>query len=198
MAADPLSNQRKWRKWRLGLLLVALTLLAYQPAAWRGGFIWDDDVYVTDNKLLTAPDGLRRIWFSFDSPSQYFPLVYTVLRFEHQLWGLAPGGYHWVNILLHAANVLLLWRLLQRLNLPAAWLAAALFALHPVEVESVAWVTELKNVLSLFFCLLSARLGWSLPEKLRGAGGSTRRLCCVRVWRCRPKRPHARCLRRSC
>lgn len=149
--------REKWRSWRLGLLLAAITFLAYQPAVWRGGFIWDDDVYVTNNKLLTAPDGLRRIWFSLDSPSQYFPLVYTVLRVEHRLWGLAPRGYHWVNLLLHTANVLLLWRLLRRMGLPACWLAAALFALHPVEVESVAWVTELKNVLSLFFCLLSAR-----------------------------------------
>ena len=101
--------------------------------------------------------GLTRIWFSLDSPSQYFPLVYTVLRLERALWGLAPAGYHWVNLLLHAANALLLWRLLARLRLPACWLAAALFALHPVQVESVAWVTELKNVLSLFFCLLAAR-----------------------------------------
>jgi tetratricopeptide (TPR) repeat protein len=163
MAADLL--RPRGREWWLGTFLVALTLLAYQPAAWHGGFIWDDDVYVTENKLLTAPDGLRRIWFSLDSPSQYFPLVYTVLRVEHQLWGLAPAGYHWVNLLLHAANVLLLWRLLRRLRLPGSWLAAALFALHPVEVESVAWVTELKNVLSLFFCLLSARAWLEFAEE---------------------------------
>jgi tetratricopeptide (TPR) repeat protein len=136
-------------------VLVAVVVLAYQPA-WQAGFIWDDDVYVTHNRLLTAPDGLKRIWFSLDSPSQYFPLVYTVLRLEHAAWGLASGGYHWVNILLHAANALVLWGLLRRCRVPAAWLAAALFALHPVEVESVAWVTELKNVLSLFFCLLTA------------------------------------------
>jgi tetratricopeptide (TPR) repeat protein len=142
------------------LVLVAAVLLAYQPV-WQAGFIWDDDVYVTHNRLLTAPDGLKRIWFSLDSPSQYFPLVYTVLRLERTAWGLASGGYHWVNILLHAANALLLWGLLRRWRLPAAWLAAAFFALHPVEVESVAWVTELKNVLSLFFCLLTA---WAWVE----------------------------------
>ncbi len=140
----------------LAALLVAATILAYQPA-WHAGFIWDDDVYVTNNRLLTAPDGLERIWFSLDSPSQYFPLVYTVLRLERHAWGLASGGYHWVNILLHAANALLLWRVLRRLAIPGAWLGAALFALHPVQVESVAWVTELKNVLSLFFCLLAVR-----------------------------------------
>ena len=142
----------------MGLFLSIATVIAYQPA-WRAGFIWDDDVYVTTNPLLTAPDGFGRIWFSMDSPSQYFPLTYTVFRLEHGLWGLNPAGYHWVNILLHAANALLVWQLLKRLGVPGAWLAAAIFALHPVEVESVAWVTELKSVLSLFFILL-ALLAW--------------------------------------
>jgi len=139
-------------------LLIAATILAYQPA-WNAGFIWDDDDYVTNNPLLTAPDGLKRIWFSKDSPSQYFPLTYTTFRIERALWGLNPAGYHWVNILLHAANALLVWRLLSRLKIPGAWLAAGIFALHPVQVESVAWISELKNVQSLFFCLL-ALLAW--------------------------------------
>jgi tetratricopeptide (TPR) repeat protein len=142
-----------------GALLVAATILVYQKA-WHAGYIWDDDVYVTTNKLLTAPDGLRRIWFSLDSPSQYFPLVYTTFRLEHALWGLNSAGYHWVNILLHAANALLLWRLLRSLEGPGAWLAAAIFALHPVHVESVAWITERKNVLMGFFFLL-ALLAWT-------------------------------------
>ena len=158
MAAEP--SARFGRLWLQGLILAAAVVLAYQPA-WHAGFIWDDDVYVTHNRLLTAPDGLKRIWFSQDSPSQYFPLVYTVLRIERSAWGLASGGYHWVNILLHAANALLVWGLLRRLRLPVPWLAAAFFALHPVQVESVAWVTELKNVLSLFFCLLTA---WAWVE----------------------------------
>jgi tetratricopeptide (TPR) repeat protein len=144
--------------WIFGLCLVAATMISYQPV-WDAGFIWDDDEYVTDNPLLTATDGLRRIWFSLDSPSQYFPLTYTAFRIEHALWGLMPAGYHWVNILLHAVNALLVWRLLQRLSVPGAWLAAAIFALHPVQVESVAWVTELKSVLSLFFILLTL-LAW--------------------------------------
>jgi tetratricopeptide (TPR) repeat protein len=137
-----------------GGLIVLLVFLAYLPAL-RGGFIWDDDMYVTNNPLLTAPDGLSRIWFSTDSPSQYFPLTYTVFRIEHSLWGLNPAGYHGVNILLHAINALLVWLLLKRLSVPGAWLAAAIFALHPVQVESVAWITELKSVLSLFFILLT-------------------------------------------
>lgn len=157
-----------WRSGLLALLLLAATIFAYQPA-WHAGFIWDDDVYVTENRLLTAPDGLKRIWFSADSPSQYFPLVYTVLRAERGLWGLHAAGYHWVNILLHAANALLLWRVLRRLRVPAAWFGAALFALHPVQVESVAWVTELKNVLSLFFFLLAAWEWLYFVEDLPGS-----------------------------
>ena len=154
----PLPRFAGWDKWLWALLLAAVTILAYQQA-WRAGYIWDDDVYVTENKLLTAPDGLSRIWFSLDSPSQYFPLVYTSFRIERALWGLHPAGYHWVNILLHTANALLVWRLLGHLRVPGAWLGAALFALHPVQVESVAWITERKNVLMGLFFLL-ALLAW--------------------------------------
>jgi protein O-mannosyl-transferase len=157
--ATPVPPDRWWnRSWLRALLLVAVIVLAYQPA-WDAGFVWDDDDYVTHNPLLSAPDGLKRIWFSTDSPSQYFPLVYTTFRLEHTLWGLNSSGYHWVNILLHAANALLVWRLLRRLSIPGAWLGAAIFALHPVQVESVAWISELKNVQSLFFFLL-ALIAW--------------------------------------
>jgi protein O-mannosyl-transferase len=140
--------------WLGAATLAALTIFAYWPA-WHGGFIWDDDRYVTHNYLLIAPDGLRRIWFSLDAPSQYFPLAYTVLRIERSLWDLNPVGYHWVNILLHLGNALLVWCILARLKVPGAWLAAAIFALHPVQVESVAWISELKNVLMGFFFLLT-------------------------------------------
>ena len=153
-----LATGSRRQSWLLALLLIAMTVIAYQQA-WNAGYIWDDDKYVTQNHLLTAPDGLKRIWFSRDSPSQYFPLVYTTFRVEHAIWGLNATGYHWVNILLHATNALLVWSLLRRLNVPGAWLAAALFALHPVNVESVAWITERKNVLMGFFFLL-ALLAW--------------------------------------
>jgi tetratricopeptide (TPR) repeat protein len=143
-------------RWLWGLLLLCGVIVAYVPAL-RGGFVWDDDVYVTHNVLLTAPDGLWRIWFSLDSPSQYFPLVYTSFYFERMLWGLQAAGYHAVNVVLHAANALLLWRLLLRLRIPGAWIGAAIFALHPVQVESVAWITERKNVLMGLFFLLSLR-----------------------------------------
>ena len=140
--------------WLGAASLAALTVFAYWPA-WHGGFIWDDDRYVTHNYLLIAPDGLRRIWFSLDAPSQYFPLAYTVLRIERSLWDLNPVGYHWVNILLHLGNALLVWCIVTRLKVPGAWLAAAIFALHPIQVESVGWISELKNVLMGFFFLLT-------------------------------------------
>jgi protein O-mannosyl-transferase len=140
------------------LLLVGLTLAAYLPAL-RAGYVWDDDDYVYENHLLWEPDGFRRIWLSTDAPSQYFPLVYTSYRIEHALWGLDPFGYHLVNVLLHAANALLLWRVLAVMGLPGGPIAAALFALHPVHVESVAWITERKNVLS-GLCFLVSLAAW--------------------------------------
>lgn len=152
--AWPQSQAGSWSQLWPGLLLPLLVFLAYSPAL-HCGFIWDDDVYITRNPLLSAPDGLRRIWFSLDSPSQYFPLTYTTFRLEYSLWGSQPFGYHFDNILLHAANAWLVWWLLRRLAVPGAWLGAALFALHPVQVESVAWATERKNVLSLLFFLLA-------------------------------------------
>jgi tetratricopeptide (TPR) repeat protein len=154
---DGKKKSHGYRELLWGLLLIVLTLIAYHPA-WHAGFIWDDDVYVTGNPLLTASDGLWRIWFSLDSPSQYFPLTYTAFYVERSFWGLNPVGYHWVNFLLHAANALLVWRLLAQLRVPGAWLAAAVFALHPVQVESVAWITERKNVLMGFFFLLTLRV----------------------------------------
>lgn len=162
--SDSTSGQNPERvKWfrhpaALAGLLILLVLAAYLPAL-RCGFIWDDDKYVTDNPMLTATNGLHEIWFSAHTQSQYFPLVYTTFRFERQLWGLNPLGYHLVNILLHGLNAVLIWIILKRLQMPGAWLAAAIFALHPVQVETVAWITELKNLESLFFYLL-ALLAW--------------------------------------
>jgi len=140
------------------VVLAAVTIFAYRPA-WHGGFLWDDDAYIINNELLTAPDGWQRIWFSLDSPSQYFPLTYSTFRIEHALWSVNTTGYHWVNLLLHVANALLVWAVLARLRVPGSWLAAAIFALHPVQVESVAWITERKNVLMGFFFLLTV-LAW--------------------------------------
>jgi len=142
----------------LAAMLMLLVLAAYLPAL-NAGFIWDDDEYVTNNPMLTATNGLQKIWFSAHDQSQYFPLVYTTFRFERRLWGLNPLGFHLVNVLLHGLNAVLVWMVLRRLQVPVAWLAAAVFALHPVQVESVAWVSELKNIESLLFYLL-ALLAW--------------------------------------
>ncbi len=136
------------------MVIIVVCSAAYVPAI-KGGFVWDDDDYVTDNPLLTAPDGFYNIWFSTDAPSQYFPLTYTTYWVEYRLWGFNPFGYHVVNVAIHIANALLLWLVLRRLSIPGAWFASAVFALHPVQVESVAWITERKNVLMLFFSLLS-------------------------------------------
>lgn len=162
-SSDVASSGERRRVWtrHLGVLaglLVLLALIAYLPAL-HGGFIWDDDLYVTQNSMLTDKDGLHEIWFSAHTQSQYFPLVYTTFRFERELWGLNPFGFHVVNVLLHGLNAVLVWIVLRRLLAPGAWLAAAIFALHPVEVETVAWVAELKSIESLFFYLL-ALLAW--------------------------------------
>ncbi len=140
-------------------LLLLVTLLAYIPAL-SGDWIWDDDHYVTHNSTLRSAAGLRRIWTEPDALPQYYPLVHTTYWIEYHLWGLDPAGYHLMNVLLHALGAIVLWRLLVWLKVPGAWLAAALFAVHPVEVESVAWITERKNVLSgvFFFLALLAYL----------------------------------------
>ncbi|HEY3246361.1 MAG TPA: tetratricopeptide repeat protein [Phycisphaerae bacterium] len=136
-------------------LLFGLVIAAYFPTFFSG-YIWDDDLYLTQNPAITQPGGLGRIWLSADCP-QYYPLVFTTFWVEHHFWGLAPAGYHLVNVALHATNALLLAGLLARLGVRGTWLAAAIFAVHPVHVESVAWITERKNVLSLCFYLLAFR-----------------------------------------
>lgn len=133
------------------MTLVLAVAAVYWPATRHGGFIWDDDDYVTDNRTLRSVQGLKRIWTEPGAVPQYYPLVHTTYWLEYRLWGLDPHGYHIVNVILHIAGALLLWRVLVVLRVPGAWLGAMLFALHPVHVESVAWVTERKNVLSGVF-----------------------------------------------
>jgi tetratricopeptide (TPR) repeat protein len=130
-------------------------LAAYTPAI-PGRFIWDDDDYVENNAMLRDFSGLRDIWLRPRSSPQYYPLVHTTYWLEYQLSGLAPHTFHLTNIGLHMANAILLWVVLRKLAVPGAWFVALVFAVHPVHVESVAWITERKNVLSGFFYFLAA------------------------------------------
>ncbi len=136
-----------------GSLIVLLVILAYLPAL-RGGFVWDDDSWTTNlSALFRDTIGLRLIWFMPTVLQQYYPLSGTTFWLDYQLWKFWTPPYHVENVLLHALAAVLFWRLLLRLQLPGAWLASAIFAFHPVMVESVAWITERKNVLSLVFYL---------------------------------------------
>ncbi len=157
-----------------GVMLAAAVVAAYLPAL-RAGFVWDDDDHVELNTQLRSAEGLRRIWLDPRSTPQYYPLVHTSFWIEYRLWGLWPAGYHAVNVALHACAALLVARVLLRLGLRsrAAWLAAWLFALHPVQVESVAWITERKNVLSAV-CYLGALWAYLAYARWSGGNGSRR------------------------
>ncbi len=153
----PVGGQRLSRILVWALVLVGAVWLAYLPAL-QAGFIWDDDDYVTNNPTLRTLSGLAEIWLNPRSIPQYYPMVHTTFWLEYRLWGLSPMGYHAVNVGLHAASAVLVWRILALLGLPGAFVAALLFALHPVQVESVAWITERKNTLSGLFFLASTYL----------------------------------------
>ena len=151
----------------LGLFLLALCV--YAPT-FRAGYIWDDPDYVVNNQNLRSIGGVVDIWLSPKSLPQYYPLVHTTYWLEYRLWGLHPLGYHVVNVLLHALAGALFWRLLLKLQIPGALLASVLFITHPVMVESVAWVTERKNTLSIVFYLitLQAYLSWDTKRYTPG------------------------------
>jgi tetratricopeptide (TPR) repeat protein len=151
----PPESPESHRRLTIGIVVIAgLVLAAYWPAL-QAGYIWDDDDYVLANETLRSIDGLYRIWFEFGAVPQYYPLVHTVFWIQYRLWELNPLGYHTVNVTLHLLSALMLWRILTMLDIRGSWLAAAIFAVHPVTVESAAWVSELKNVLSLFMALLA-------------------------------------------
>jgi tetratricopeptide (TPR) repeat protein len=140
------------------LVLILMALAAYQPAL-LGGYLWDDEFSVEGNDLLRSVQGLWRIWAepsAIPHEEHYWPLTYTSLWVDTRIWGPRPFGPHLSNVLLHGANCVLLWGLLARLAVPGAWLASAAFALHPVHVESVAWIIERKDLLCAFFYLLAA------------------------------------------
>ena len=140
------------RDWLWGFLLIALVFIAYAPV-FGAGFVWDDESHLTKNPCIVGPLGLKGIWTS--TQAVYYPLVLTTFWVLHKFVGLNPLPYHILNVLMHAGSAVLLWRLLRQLGVHGAWLGAALWALHPVMVQSVAWATELKNTQSCLFYLLS-------------------------------------------
>ena len=158
------SGPAVWRRiWLPAGLLLAATFLAYWPAL-HGGFVWDDDTHISANPTLRSWRGLWNIWFQPGSTCQYYPLSFTLFWAGYHLWGLNPLGYHLLNVALHGLVAVLLWQVLERLKVRGAWLAGAIFALHPICVMSVAWMTELKNTLS---ASLALGAGWAY---LRFAG----------------------------
>lgn len=158
--AGPAGRRRRFHlhlspDWLFAAALVAAVFLAYQPV-WHAGFIWDDDWHLTENPCVVGPKGLKEIWTT--KAAKICPLVQTTFWVEHKIWRLQPLPYHLVNLLLHAANALVLWQLLRRLGVFGAGLGAAIWALHPVQVETAAWITEMKNTQSAFFYLLAILL----------------------------------------
>jgi tetratricopeptide (TPR) repeat protein len=116
--------------------------------------VWDDDTMLTGNRLIRAGDGLRQFWFTRNA-QDYWPVTSTTLWIEWRLWGLNPLGYHLTNLALHLGEVFLLWSVLRKLRVPGGWLAAMLFAVHPINVESVTWIAQRKNLMALLFALLT-------------------------------------------
>lgn len=141
--------------------------LAYLPAL-HGGWIWDDYPYIVQNPALRSAAGLRSIWLA-PTGVNYFPITFTAQWVQWHLWGEATAGYHLTNLALHVLNCFLLWGVLGRLGVRMAWLAGLLFAVHPVAVESVAWISELKNVLSLAFVLAALAAYLEFDERRRPA-----------------------------
>jgi len=158
----PATNDSIQKQWLGIIALLALVAVTFWPTL-HNGFIWDDDLLLYENSVILSPQGLHDLWFSI-KPIDYFPITYTDFWFEWRLWGMNPTGYHVTNLILHAINALLLWRVLRRIIgttaganlLDAAWIGAALYALHPVNVATVAWIAERKNTMAMMFALLCA------------------------------------------
>jgi tetratricopeptide (TPR) repeat protein len=148
-----------------GACLALLVIAVFAPTLMHG-FVWDDDVNVVDNPNLRTASGLLRIWLDPSASQQYYPLTHTTFWIQYQAGGLRAWPYHAVNVLLHATAAVLLWLILRKLSIPGAWFAAAVFAIHPLQTESLAWVTERKNVLAavFFFAAILLYLGRVLRE----------------------------------
>lgn len=152
------------------VFIAVLVVIAYYPSL-KGDFIFDDELLLTQNKIIKAPDGLYQIWFSTNA-LEYYPISYTVFWIEWRLWGLNPIGYHAVSLVLHVFEAVLIWLILRKLSIPGAFFAAIIFSVHPVNVESVAWIAQLRNLMTLFFCLLST---WCYITVVMPAAGTDTR-----------------------
>ncbi len=155
-AGTPVSRPAEPQDWSAALfaLLFCATFIAYLPAL-KGALLWDDNAHVTRPELQSF-HGLWRIWSELGATQQYYPLLHSAFWAEHRLWGNTPLGYHLTNVVFHAVSACLVVVIVGRLRLPGAWLAGLIFALHPVCVEAVAWVSEQKSTLSTVFYLASA------------------------------------------
>src|SRR5437899_7446949 len=140
----------------LGSLLFIVTLAAYWPSI-HGGMLWDDDAHITRPGLQSI-GGLARMWFQPGATQQYYPLLHTAFWIEHHLWKDSTFGYHLLNVMLHVLAACLFALILSELSVKGAWIGAFIFALHPVAVESVAWISEQKNTLSGVFYLMAMLL----------------------------------------
>ncbi len=143
-------------------MITLLAFVCYFPSL-SSGFIWDDDMYITGSPFVKAADGLYGLWCTTQTPD-YWPLSNSSFWIEWRLWGIHAGGYHALNLLFHIAVCGLIWCILRRLSIPGAFWAAMIFAVHPVNVESVAWIAQRKNVMALLFFLLS--ILWYLKAEM--------------------------------
>ena len=134
-------------------LIIVTVFLAYLPSI-SGGFILDDNLLLTENQLIKASDGLYKFWCTTEA-TDYWPVANTTLWIEWRLWGMHPTGYRVTNLILHVAETLLVWLILRKLSIPGAFLAAMIFAVHPVNVESVSWIAQRKDMLAVLFFLVS-------------------------------------------
>ena len=174
---------------RMGSVAVGVLAVVVFIPAFSAAFLWDDTIIIDFHDQVR---GFADIWLNpsrIESEGHYWPVVYTTFWVEHMLWGLDPVGYHVVNVVLHAANSMLVLALLRRLGMPGAWFAAALFAVHPMHVDSVVWAIERKDVLSALFLLVVGAglspLGRTSPRCRRGGKGTGRVLASARfgAWR---------------
>ncbi len=171
-----------WLQFLIGALaLLLLTQISYWPLH-TAGYIWDDAGWLVHNHFAHHWRGLWSIWLNPKASIQYYPLVFTAFVVQWHLWGADAFCYHLVNIFLQGINAILLWRILVKLNLRGAWIVAAIWAIHPVQVETVGWVVEQKSLLSAFF-LFPAILAWIRFADLPGTRPATAPFLTAREWR---------------